>query len=456
MSLGGPFERLLVFGSILILGALLAFGIMTANRTADMDVATSNELVFASSRAMNTVDAIRFVAKQAALDDPALTEKELANRVAIFRSRMHNFQQGELYRINDDKIRKHVGQLDAILKRIEAIMIRANCDHKCQGAEILEETRLAKRELVKIQGRGLIVDGRMRRAVDELNESIIQQIFASSLAFMTFAGFVVLIVALKNRELGKQKAQLTESQQRLVEVGLYRAQFLAGMSHEFRTPLNAIKGFSQFILMVKAEMPREQLLEYMTDIEKSAVDLEETTNTVLDMSKIDAGTFDLYEKTVDLVQIVKDVRKQFNFGFGGSRIILNVPQTMPVFCDPTAIKRCVQNLASNALKFSPCHSKVTITVDNTESGVEIKVTDQGSGIPTSDLKSVWQVYSRSSYTRHSDKQGSGLGLPIIKALVEAHGGQAELESEIGVGTVVTLTLPSTRVRAESNLELKAA
>ena len=456
MALEGMFERLLIFGSILILCALLVFGISTANRSAQMDVVSSNELVFASSRGMNTIDAIRFVAKQAELGDPTLSETALAERLAIARSRLRDFQRGELYKIDDAKIQRYVGQLDTIFKRIDAIMDDRNCNQACQGTKLLEETRLAKRALAKVQARGLIVDGRMRRAVDELNASTIHRIFLGSLAFMAFAGLVVFVVGMKNRQLQRQKAELTESQHRLLEVGIYRAQFLAGMSHEFRTPLNAIKGFSQFILMVKGEMPREKLLEYMTDIEKSAVDLEETTNTVLDLSKIDAGTFDLHEKTVDLVQIVHDVKKQFSIGTDGSRLVLNIPETLPVLCDPTAIKRCIQNLVSNAMKFSPSDSKITIDVTDSEKGLQIKVTDQGIGIPKSELKSIWQVYSRSSYTRHSDKQGSGLGLPIIKALIKEHGGRAKLESEIGVGTVATLTLPPSRIKRENELTLKAA
>ena len=456
MALEGTFERLLVFGSILILCALLVFGITTAHRSAEMDVASSNELVFASSRGMNTIDAIRFAAKRAELGDPTLSETALAERLDIARSRLQNFQQGELHKIDDDKILKHVGKLDAIFERIDAIMNDPNCNQSCQGTKLLEETRLAKRAFAKVQARGLIVDGKMRRAVNKLNASTIQRIFTGSLAFMAFAGFVVFIVAMKNRQLQRQKAELTESQHRLVEVGLYRTQFLAGMSHEFRTPLNAIKGFSQFILMVKGEMPREQLLEYMTDIEKSAVDLEGTTNTVLDLSKIDAGTFDLNEETFDLIEIVRDVEKQFSVSSDGSRVVLNVPETMPVFCDPTAIKRCIQNLVSNALKFSPAHSQVTIKIAEVTNGLQIEVTDQGCGVPKSDLKSIWQVYSRSSYTRYSDKQGSGLGLPIIKALIERHGGQAKLESKVGVGTIATLTLPSTRIRPVNKPALKAA
>jgi len=456
LSFGRTFERLLVIGSVIILCALLGFGVITANRSAQMDVTRSNEIVYASSRAINNVDDMRFVAMQAALGDPELSDTDLAERFLIARSRLRDFKQGDLQQINDEQIQKHVVRLATIFSRIDKVMNNPNCDLVCRGTLILKETRLAKRELAKLQGRGLVVDAKMRRSVDELNTSTIQRIFVSSLAFMAFAGLVVFVVSLKNQELRRQKARLTESQNRLVEVGLYRAQFLAGMSHEFRTPLNAIKGFSQFILMVKAEMPREQLLEYISDIEKSAIDLEGTTNTVLDMSKIDAGTFDLSEETVDLVAVVRDVQKQFGIGLSISRIVLNVPETMPVFCDASAIKRCVQNLISNALKFSPQHSKVTIEIENAATGVQIKVTDQGSGIPEKDLKSIWQVYARSSYTRYSDKQGSGLGLPIIKALIQEHGGQAKLESQVGVGTTVTLTLPATRVRLDSKFALKAA
>jgi len=226
LFLEGTFERLLIFGSILILGALLTFGTITANRTAQMDVSSSNELVYESSRAMNSVDAIRFVANQAVLGDPELSEEVLATRVAILRTRLQNFENGIVRGIDDAQVQKHIRKLSEIMKRIDVIMLRADCDSACRGNAFLEEGRLAKRELAKLQGRGLIVDGQMRRAVDELNASTIRRIFASSLAFMAFAGLVVMVVALKNRELQKQKTQLTESQKRLVEVGLYRAQFL--------------------------------------------------------------------------------------------------------------------------------------------------------------------------------------------------------------------------------------
>ena len=449
------FDRLLAFGSIIILSLLLGFGAFTSSRSAQMDVSRSNELVFVSSRIMNNIDALRFVAKQAALNDPALAEGDLLRRYLVTRSRIGIFNKGELHEISDPAIQKYIGQLAGILNNISTVMNDAQCDSACRGERLLKETHLAKRVVAKLQGRGLIVDGRMRRTVDEFNASTISRIFASSLAFTAFACILAFYMAQKNGALRAQKMQLTESQRRLVEVGRYRGQFLAGMSHEFRTPLNAIKGFSQLILMLKADMPREKLLEYLSDIEKSAVDLETMTNSILDLSKIDAGKFDLFEETTELVNVLNDVKKQFGVGLPLRRLKFDLPESMNVYCDPAAIKRCVQNLVSNALKFSADDTRVIVAASISPEGLQIKVTDQGCGIPQDDLDSVWKVYSRSSYTRGSDKQGTGLGLPIIKALIDSHGGTATLRSEVGVGTVVTLTLPKHRLR-NRNSDIKLA
>ena len=456
MSLESTFDRLLAVGSIIILCILLGFGAFTSNRTAQMDVSRSNELVFVSSRIMNNIDALRFVAVQAALEDPALTEEDFQRRYRITRARFDVFKNGELHAITDPAIQKYVGRLDKILTQISKTMADESCGTVCRGERLLVLTKRAKRIIAKLQGRGLIVDGRMRRAVDEFNQSTISRIFGSSLAFTAFAGILAFYMSQKNGALRAQKIELTESQHRLAEVGRYRGQFLAGMSHEFRTPLNAIKGFSQLILMLKGDMPRDKLLEYITDIEKSASDLEKMTNTILDLSKIDAGTFDLYEKNIDLVSVLKDVKKQFDVNMPGQTLVLNLPNKLWVYCDPSAIKRCVQNLVSNALKFSPEDSSITIAMSSSEDGIKIQITDQGCGIPEDDLDSVWQVYSRSSYTRDSDKQGTGLGLPIIKALIESHGGYAKLSSEVGVGTVVTLTLPAHRLRIQNRQDRRAA
>ena len=456
MSLENTFDRLVAFGSVVILAGLLIFGAVTSNRLGQIDVSRSNEVVFVSSRIINNIDALRFAAKQAALKDPSLAADALQTRFQIARSRLEIFENGQLHAFNDPVIKKYVGQLSNTLNRVSQTLNDPSCDSVCRGEKLLSQTKAAKRIVAKLQGRGLIVDGRMRRSIDEFNAATISRIFAGSVAFTAFACLLAFYMAQKNGALRAQKIQLTESQHRLVEVGRYRGQFLAGMSHEFRTPLNAIKGFSQLVLMLKADMPRTKLLEYMLDIEKSAGDLERMTDSILDLSKIDAGTFDLYEKSIDLVDLLGDVKKQFDFALPSIRLCFDLPDQLHVYCDPTAVKRCVQNLISNALKFSPGDSRIDLSLSSSSDGVKIKVADHGCGIPVNDLESVWKVYSRSSYTRNSDKQGSGLGLPIIRALIESHGGTAELHSEVGVGTVVTLTLPAHRKRRNEKLLQQAA
>ena len=444
MSLAGIFDRVIVIGTMVILCVLLAFAAFTFERSSQMDVSRSNEVVFASSRLINNFDALRFAAKQATLKDPALSTEDLSNRFIITHTRVQNFKKGEMQDETDPAIQKYIGQLDVVLKKISNTIEDPNCDNVCRGKIILSETQRAKRIVIKLRGRGLVLDSQMRRSVDEFNASTISRIFIGSIAFMAFTGVLAVYMTHKNHALRAQQIQLTESQHRLVEVGRYRAQFLAGMSHEFRTPLNAIKGFAQLITMLKADMPREKLLEYINDIEKSANDLEDTTNSILDLSKVDAGAFDLYEREVDLVEVIEDVKKQFGVSSNSKRLVLETPPNLTAYCDPTAIKRCVQNIVSNALKFSPDDTQIKIALKDFPQGIKIAVTDQGCGIPEEDIESVWKVYSRSSYTRVSDKQGSGLGLPIIKALIEAHGGTVKLESTVGVGTTVIVTLPPSR------------
>ncbi len=444
MSLAGIFDRVIVIGTMVSLCVLLAFAAFTFERSSQMDVSRSNEIVFASSRLINNFDALRFAAKQASLKDPTLSAEDLSNRFIITHTRVQNFKKGEMQDETDPVIQKYIGQLDVVLEKISQTIKDPSCDNVCRGEILLSETQRAKRIVIKLRGRGLVLDSKMRRSVDEFNAATISRIFIGSIAFMAFTGLLAVYMTHKNHVLRVQQIQLTESQHRLVEVGRYRAQFLAGMSHEFRTPLNAIKGFAQLITILKADMPREKLLEYITDIEKSANDLENTTNSILDLSKVDAGAFDLYEREVDLVELIEDVKKQFGVSSNSKRLVLETPLTVSAYCDPNAIKRCVQNIVSNALKFSPDDTQIKIALKDFPQGIKITVTDQGCGIPKEDIESVWKVYSRSSYTRVSDKQGSGLGLPIIKALIEAHGGTAKLESTVKVGTTVTLTLPPSR------------
>lgn len=448
MSSGRTFDRLLVVGSVLILCTLLGFGIWTAKKSSQANVSQALELLYTSSRALNEFDRLRLAAMRASLDDPALGSDGLADAFAMAKTWVEVFHSGEIENVNDPAVIRFSSKITGIFTRIEAVMADPSCDTACRGQKLLKLTKRGKREAAKLQGRGLILDRQTRHSLSSLNAQTLQLIFAGGLAFMAFTALLAFSMGRKNRELRRQRLRLIESQHRLEEIGHFRAQFLAGMSHEFRTPLNAIQGFSQFILMMKDKMPLDQMLDYIKDIESSANDLVSITNSVLDLSKIDSGSFDLYEETADLVELVWDVKRQFCEDHEAMRIKIDAPETLGFYCDTTAIKRCVQNAVANSIKFSPPDSIIDIRVSVADAGVMLRISDSGCGIPKGELEAVWQVYSRSSYTRGSDKQGSGLGLPIIKALIEAHGGEVMLDSEIDVGTVMTLTLPATRLRID--------
>lgn len=446
MAVGRTFDRLLVIGSVLILCTLLGFGIWTAKKSSQANVTQALELLYSSSRAMNEFDRLRLSAQRAALDDPTLEEDGLAKAFAMARTWADVFHNGEIEDADDPAVIRFSAKITDIFARIEAVMTDPSCDTVCRGEKLLPLTKRGKREAAKLQGRGLTLDRQTRHSLTSLNAKTLKMIFAGCLAFMAFAALLAFSLSRKNRELQGQKVQLIESQHRLESIGHYRAQFLAGMSHEFRTPLNAIQGFSQFMLMMDGKMPVEKMLDYIRDIEKSASDLVSITNSVLDLSKIDAGSIDLYEEDIDLGEMIRDVRRQFCEEHGARRIQVRAPHSLNVHCDAMAVKRCLQNAVANSIKFSSPDSIVDVHLSASAAGITLRISDSGCGIPAEEVETVWQVYSRSSYTRGSDKQGSGLGLPIIKGLIEAHGGDVMLESEIDVGTVMTLTLPPDRLR----------
>ena len=456
MSVGRTVDWLLVTGSVLILCTLLGFGVWTAKKSSQANVSQAIEILYSSSRAMNEFDRMRFTAQRAALGDPELAEDSLANAFAMAKTWAKVFHSGEIENVGDPAVIRFSTKIIDIFARIETVMGDPSCDTVCRGKKLLRLTKRGKREAAKLQGRGLILDRQTRHSLSALNAKTLQMMFAGCAAFMAFAALLAFSTSRKNHELRQQKMQLIETQHRLLEIGQYRAQFLAGMSHEFRTPLNAIKGFSQFILMMKEKMPLDQMLDYIKDIEKSATDLVSITNSVLDLSKIDAGSIDLHEEKVDLAELVWEVRHQFSADHGAKRIHVEAPTSLMAYCDTTAIKRCVQNAVANSLKFSPSDSVIEVRLSVSEAGATFTISDRGCGIPAEELEAVWQVYSRSSYTRGSDKQGSGLGLPIIKGLIESHGGTVHLESEINVGTVMSLTLPPERLRLATEGDRQAA
>ena len=229
-----------------------------------------------------------------------------------------------------------------------------------------------------------------------------------------------------------------------------KSEFLANMSHELRTPLNAIIGFSEIIkdqLFGSAGQP--QYVEYAKDIYDSGQLLLSLINDILDMSKIEAGKRQLHEVVLNIDTIVQSVVRLVaaRAAQGKVRINVHVPRDFPSLRgEEKAMKQILTNLLTNAVKFTPEGGSVTISaMIDADGHMNLTVIDSGIGIAPQDIAVALAPFGQIESALSRKHQGTGLGLPLTKALVELHGGALNLTSEIGNGTTVTLTFQPERV-----------
>lgn len=230
-----------------------------------------------------------------------------------------------------------------------------------------------------------------------------------------------------------------------------KSAFLANMSHELRTPMNAIIGFSE--MMIKetfGPLGNEKYAEYLTDVHTSAGHLLEIINEVLDMSKIEAGRIELDESEVSMTELIKSVLRMMESRvFGkGLKMHEDIAENLPyIFVDQRLMRQVLINLVTNAVKFSNSGGNIYLTARTLERNVmEIVVKDEGIGIPEDKLEQAMEPFGQvSDKAENSGQQGTGLGLPLAKAMVELHQGAMQLESAEGQGTTVTFRLPPNRM-----------
>ena len=244
---------------------------------------------------------------------------------------------------------------------------------------------------------------------------------------------------------------------RAEQASLAKSAFLANMSHELRTPLNAILGFSE-IIAAKAmgALAVDQYAEYGGYIHGSGEHLLSLINDILDLAKIEAGRLSLRESELDVRILMDDVAKMMKprARTGGVVFSVDVPGAFPnVFADERAMRQILVNLASNAVKFTPPGGRVSAFADVLADGsLAIGLDDTGIGIAPEEHAKVFESFGQGRHDAILADKGTGLGLPIVKGLAEAHGGHVELTSVPGKGTRITVVLPHDRAR----MPLKAA
>jgi signal transduction histidine kinase len=234
-----------------------------------------------------------------------------------------------------------------------------------------------------------------------------------------------------------------------------KSQFLAAMSHELRTPLNAIIGFSEVqIAQMFGPIGDARYLEYAKDIHRSGSHLLELINDVLDFSKLDAYGLDLHEDTVDLVVLVTESLQMLRGQSERARVplLLSVGHAVPpIRADQRRLRQVMLNLLSNGLKFTAAGGEVNVAVSWTPEGYEVEIRDTGIGIAPDDIAKALEPFGQIDSRLSRKYDGTGLGLPLAKRLVELHDGKLVVDSIVGRGTTVTIWLPAGRAVGQASV-----
>jgi len=233
-----------------------------------------------------------------------------------------------------------------------------------------------------------------------------------------------------------------------------KSEFLANMSLELRTPLNAIIGFSDVIQSRMFGPISDRYREYAGNILTSGNHLLGLINEVLDLSKLEAGQLELHDENVDLLDVISVSLRFVEPQAKKSKV--NLSQVMDekarfIRADERRLRQAVVNLLSNAVKFTPVGGSVRVVCAYTESGILIVVSDTGVGMSPADIPKAMEPFGQVDSKLSRKYEGTGLGLPLAKDLVELHGGTLTVESQVNVGTTVTITLPPERIIPQAAL-----
>lgn len=254
-------------------------------------------------------------------------------------------------------------------------------------------------------------------------------------------------------ELEQANSISDEARRRAEAANIAKSRFLATMSHELRTPLNAVLGFSE---VMKAEILGPHSVptykEYSQDIHRSGQHLLKLINEVLDLSRIEAGRYELHEEQISLAGVADDCMRLTELRMSERGITLSeqIEKEMPdLWADERAVRQICLNLLSNSIKFTPNGGRITVKVGWTEGGGQyLSVSDTGPGISEEELPQILTSFGQGSLAQKTAEQGAGLGLPIVQGLIKLHGGKFKITSKLREGTQVTVAFPRKRVMTE--------
>ncbi len=258
-------------------------------------------------------------------------------------------------------------------------------------------------------------------------------------------GFNGMLETIQERDV-----QLTMAKEQAELADRAKSEFLAAMSHELRTPLNAVIGFSDIIKdETFGPVGSVKYRDYAKDINDSGQHLLSLINDILDLSKIESGADELHEGEIEIPEIIRSTLKLVGHRAeqGRVKLELELADQLPALrADERKLKQILVNLLSNAIKFTDAGGEVALWAwCRMGSGYVFQIIDTGIGIAPEDIPKALSRFGQVYSDLNRQYEGTGLGLPLTKALVEMHGGSLDLQSDVGVGTTVTVRFPAERI-----------
>jgi len=218
-----------------------------------------------------------------------------------------------------------------------------------------------------------------------------------------------------------------------------RRDFVANVSHELKTPLTSIIGYSETLIETATE---EMQKRFLTKIYQSSLHLKRLVDDILELSAIESGRAPIHPEEISLIDFFEVIKEEYAESFGQKQILFNLQANTPTLtADPEALRHILQNLLDNALRYTPEGGVITLRSLQKTKEIDLEVEDTGSGIPREDLSRIFERFYRVDKSHSRDHGGTGLGLAIVKHMVKAHGGSVSATSEKGHGTLFTIRFP---------------
>lgn len=254
------------------------------------------------------------------------------------------------------------------------------------------------------------------------------QIVALIVIFITAILFIISVI-------------ITHSFERLAEANRMKTEFINIVTHQLRSPLTNLKWAIDFLLMNTSPKTKEG---YFKILKENAFRMSELVDNLLIVSRIEQGRFELKKKEISLEDILEDLKREFQPFLKASnvKIKLKIQKDLPkIFVDPYQIKLVIENLLSNAIRYSKDKGEIEVQLLKKNKDIRLTVKDEGAGIPKDDQKYIFQKFFRAANAQRHQTQGSGLGLYIAKSIVESLGGKIDFESEESKGSTFWFALP---------------